>query len=487
MMSMIKIENLTFCYPDSYDDIFENVNLLIDTDWKLGLVGRNGRGKTTFLKLLLDQYHYRGQIISSIHYDYFPYHIEDKYRMTEQILQEICPLAEKWQLLREFSYLEVDNDVLKKPFEILSNGEQVKVMLAALFLNEGHFLLIDEPTNHLDRHARKIVSQYLKKKKGFILVSHDRYFLDGCIDHVMSINKTNIEIQKGNFSSWMKNYENVQELETRQNRQLKRDIDRLKQSAKRSAVWSDKVEASKKGAADKGFVGHKAAKMMKRSKAIEERQQKAIRDKQKLLKNNEVTDTLKIMPLTYKGELFQLTHISIMYGENIVLSDISFNIKQGDRIALLGKNGCGKSSLLKMLLKKPISYKGVFTMASGLTVSYVPQDISDLSGDLSLFARKRQIDESLLKTILRKMGFERIHFEKDLTELSDGQKKKVLLAGSLCQKAHLYIWDEPLNFIDIFTRIQIEELIKKYSPTMIFVEHDQAFVDEIATKQITLR
>lgn len=485
-MSMIKVENLSFSYPDSYDDIFENVNLLIDTDWKLGLVGRNGRGKTTFLKLLLGQYQYRGQIISSIQYDYFPYHIEDKYRMTEQVLQEICPLAEKWQLLREFSYLEVDNDVLKKPFEVLSNGEQVKVMLAALFLNEGHFLLIDEPTNHLDRHARKIVSQYLKKKKGFILVCHDRYFLDGCIDHVMSINKTNIEIQKGNFSSWMKNYENTQELETRQNRQLKRDIAHLKKSAKRSAVWSDKVEASKKGAVDKGFVGHKAAKMMKRSKVIEKRQQKAIVDKQELLKNSEITDTLKITPLTYKGELFQLTHISILYDEDIVLSDISFNIKQGDRIALLGKNGCGKSSLLKLLLKKPILYKGIFTMASGLIVSYVPQDISDLSGDLSLFARKRQIDESLLKTILRKMGFERIHFEKDLRELSDGQKKKVLLAGSLCQKAHLYIWDEPLNFIDIFTRIQIEELIKKYSPTMIFVEHDQAFVDEIATKQITL-
>lgn len=158
-MSIIKIENLTFSYPTSCDNIFENANFQIDTDWKLGLVGRNGRGKTTLLNLLLGKYEYSGKIVSSVQFDYFPYPVLDKQQMTQYILQEVCPGAEDWELIRELSYLDVNADVLWRPFETLSNGEQTKVLLAALFLNEGHFLLIDEPTNHLDMAARQKLSR----------------------------------------------------------------------------------------------------------------------------------------------------------------------------------------------------------------------------------------------------------------------------------------------------------------------------------------
>ena len=167
-MSMIRAENLTFAYPSSYDNIFENVNFQIDTDWKLGFVGRNGRGKTTFLNLLLGKYEYHGKIQASVQFDYFPYPVNDKNRLTTDILSEVCPRAKEWEMLRELSYLEVRDDVLWRPFFTLSNGEQTKVLLAALFLNDGHFLLIDEPTNHLDMKARETVSAYLKRKKGFV-------------------------------------------------------------------------------------------------------------------------------------------------------------------------------------------------------------------------------------------------------------------------------------------------------------------------------
>lgn len=485
-MAMIKIENLTFSYPGSYENIFENVHFMIDTNWKLGLVGRNGRGKTTFLKLLLGKYQYQGKISSHVQFDYFPYDVKDGNCLTYDVLQEICPNAKIWQFQKEFSFLELDDEVLWTTYDCLSNGEQVKVLLAALFLNEGHFLLIDEPTNHLDRNSRKVVAKYLQRKKGFILVSHDRYFLDGCIDHVMSINKTNIDIQKGNFSSWWENFKNQQALEIQQNKQLKKDINRLKQAASRASLWSDKVEASKKGALDKGYVGHRSAKMMKRSQVIKSRGQQAILDKKELLKNVETEDCLKMMPLQYRGELLQLSHLLIRYDQKRVCQDISFRLLNGQRIALEGKNGCGKSSLLKLFMKEDIAYEGILTMASGLLISYVPQNMRHLSGSLAAFARESDIDESLLKAILRKMGFERIQFEKDLQDFSDGQKKKVLLARSLCQKAHLYIWDEPLNYIDLYSRIQIEQLIKDSQPTMIFVEHDQAFVDEVATEIISI-
>ena len=131
-------------------------------------------------------------------------------------------------------------------------------------------------------------------------------------------------------------------------------------------------------------------------------------------------------------------------------------------------------------------YRGNISIGSNLAVSYVPQDASFLKGSLSEFAEAQNIDESLFKTILRKMDFERVQFEKNMEDFSEGQKKKVLLAGSLCQRAHLYIWDEPLNFIDIYSRMQIQQLIEDFSPTMIFVEHDEAFRDAIATGVVRL-
>ncbi|GAA0391794.1 Lsa family ABC-F type ribosomal protection protein [Paenibacillus motobuensis] len=492
-MSMIQVQDLTFSYPSSFDNIFEGVNFQIDTDWKLGFIGRNGRGKTTFFNLLLGNYEYSGKITSSVEFNYFPYPVSDKNKYTYEILEEICPQAEDWEFLREISYLDVDAEVMYRPFITLSNGEQTKVLLAALFLNEGQFLLIDEPTNHLDTDARKIVSNYLKKKKGFILISHDRIFLDGCVDHILSINRANIEVQSGNYSSWKLNFDRQQEHEEATNERLQKDIGRLKDSSKRSAGWSHQVEASKNGTTnsgsklDKGFVGHKAAKMMKRAKNIESRQQKAIVEKSKLLKNVEKTELLKLEPLEFQSkELIVLSDVSVMYDDQIVNQPISFKVKPGDRIVLDGKNGSGKSSILKLILGDPIQHTGSINLGSGLKISYVQQDTSHLKGLLSDFIAEHEIHESLFKSILRKMDFDRIQFEKDISHYSGGQKKKLLIAKSLCEKAHLYIWDEPLNFIDIYSRMQIEELIQTFNPTMVFVEHDQAFQQTVATRRISM-
>lgn len=486
-MSMIRVENLTFAYPSSYDNIFENVSFQIDTDWRLGFIGRNGRGKTTFLNLLLGKYEYQGKIQASVQFDYFPYPVSNKDRLTTDILSEVCPLAEEWELLRELSYLEVREDALWRPFFTLSNGEQTKVLLAALFLNSGHFLLIDEPTNHLDMKARETVSAYLKRKKGFILVSHDRCFLDGCVDHILSINRSDIEVQRGNFSTWFTNFQRQQGFELAQNKKLKKSIDTMQKSAQRTSAWSDRMEASKygNGPVDRGYIGHKSAKMMKRSKSVQIRQQRAIEEKSRLLKNLETTDDLKIAPLLYHTDtLVTFSNVVPVFDGKDICRPISFSVKQGERIALDGKNGSGKTSLLKLLTGQHTEHRGTVAIGSGVILSYVPQDTSMLNGSLSEFAKTSQIDESLFKAILRKMDFSRIQFEKKMEDFSAGQKKKVLIARSLCEQAHLYVWDEPLNYIDIYSRMQIEKLIEEFSPTMIFVEHDLAFRKNIATRTV---
>ena len=486
-MSMIRVENLTFSYPSSYDYIFKDVSFQIDTDWKLGFIGRNGRGKTTFMKLLLGKYEYAGKIMSSMSFDYFPYEVSDKTQLTEQILWEISPSAQEWEFVKELSYLKVRDDVLWRSFDTLSNGEQTKVLLAALFLKSENFLLIDEPTNHLDITARKQIAEYLKRKKGFILISHDRYLLDECVDHILSLNKIGIEVQKGNFSSWMENFERQQLSEIDENKRLKKEIVRMKESSRQSKVWSNKVEATKRGAADKGYVGHKAAKMMKRSKNIETRQEKAIEEKSKLLQNVETAELLKISPVPYhKKTMVSFDDVSVFYEGHPVCKNITFEVNDGERIIINGKNGSGKSSLLKLLMGNKIDYTGVINVGSSLKISYVSQDTSFLKGDLKEFAKTYELDESLFKALLRKMDFERIQFEKDMKDFSAGQKKKVLIAKSLCEPAHLYVWDEPLNYIDVYSRIQIERLILQFCPTMLIVEHDVMFEEKIATKIITI-
>ena len=238
---------------------------------------------------------------------------------------------------------------------------------------------------------------------------------------------------------------------------------------------------------DKGFVGAKAAKMMKRSKNLEARQNSALEEKTKLLKNIELSESLKIKPEEYhSNRMVTLDKISIFYGEKEVCKDVSFTIEKGDRIALRGKNGSGKSTILKLILGEDLKYTGNLYRGSRIKISYVSQETSFLKGKLSNFAKNSGIDESLFRAILRKMDFSREQFDKDLSSYSGGQKKKVLIAKSLCERAHLYVWDEPLNFIDVLSRIQIEELILDFQPTIIFVEHDMVFSETIANKIIKL-
>lgn len=487
-MSQIKVEHLTFTYPGSYDPVFSDVSFCIDTDWRLGFIGRNGKGKTTFLRLLCEAYPYEGTITSSAEFDYFPYEVRDTSRSALDVLSEVCPAAEEWELRRELSFLETDPEILYRPFDTLSFGERTKAMLAALFLNDGRFLLIDEPTNHLDAEGRAVLSAYLKRKKGYILVSHDRAFLDGCVDHILSLNRADIEIQSGNFSSWFQNFTVRNEAEEARNAHLEKDIKRLKDAASRTKSWSDRTEKSKVGCSgDKGYIGHKAAKMMKRSKAIEARRTAAIEEKSALLQNAEENDPLELFPQEYHSDLLtELSEVTIFYGEKPISKPVSFQIRKGDRIALCGKNGSGKSSILKLLTGEQLSYTGRYKKGLGVLVSYVPQDTSDLRGTLREFAKKNFVDETRFLAILRKMDFERVQFEKDIADFSGGQKKKVLLARSLAEHAHLYVWDEPLNFVDLYSRIQLEEVLTEFCPTMVFVEHDRTFTDAVATQRIIM-
>lgn len=492
-MAMIQVNHLTFGYEGSLENILEDVSFYLDTDWKLGLIGRNGKGKTTFLKLLQGQYHYYGNIIKNVTCDYFPFEVTDKNRMTLEIVQEIAPNAEEWEVRKELNLLRTDGEVLYRNFSTLSGGEQVKILLVSLFLKENHFLLIDEPTNHLDKETRDSLALYFKKKKGFILVSHDRVFLDHVVDHIIAMNRTNIEIQKGNFSSWQENKKRQDDFEKLQNEKIEKDIGRLRQASKDVENWSNQIEKSKYGTSnsgssiDRGYIGHQSARMMKKAKVMEKRMERAIDEKKELLHNVEKMEMLTIKPLeSKKNPIAFADYLQIQYEDKNIFQPVSFTIRNRERIAIQGKNGAGKTSLLKLFLKENLQKVGDFYFANDLKISYVSQSTENLKGTLKDIAKEFKIEEGIFKAMLSKMGFSKLDFDKEISAMSEGQKKKVLLAKSITESAHLYIWDEPLNYIDVLTSAQIEDAILKYQPTLIFVEHDEMFTNKIATKKICL-
>lgn len=435
-MSLIQIEHLYFTYDGGSEPVFEDLDLQLDTDWKLGLVGRNGRGKTTLLRLLEGGLEHRGQIrTGGLACRRFPCVVRETEVPVSQVLRDISPEAEEWQLVRELSLLELDEEVLERTFSTLSGGEQTRVLLSALFLDEGSWPMLDELTDHLDEEGR----------------------------------------------------------EQAQNQQLKGEIRRLEQAARRTSAWSDQVEKTKYASKnsglrpDRGYVGHKSAKMMKRAKSLESRQESAIREKAALLHDVERAEPLKLAPRAFhSARLLELDRVSIDYGDGPVCGEVSFSLSQGERLCLEGRNGSGKTSLLRLILGEEVPHTGTVRRASGLEISYVSQEVDHLQGALRDFPAEEGIDATQFMTILRKLDFPRAAFEGEMGAYSAGQKKKVLLAASLCRSAHLYVWDEPLNFVDLFSRIQMEELLLEYRPTLLFVEHDEAFRERVATRRVSL-
>lgn len=510
-MAQIQVSNLTFGYEGSIDNIFENVSFTIDTDWKLGFIGRNGKGKTTFLNLLLGKYEYRGSISTSTVFDYFPYRIAEEWMESccADFLEELKPDCELWRVLCELEELKAPAEILYRPFKTLSHGERTKVMLAILFSRDNYFLLIDEPTNHLDVHSRECVKEYLRGKKGFILVSHDRDLLDACIDHVLVLNRETIEVQKGNFSSWWENKEKADAFNRAENAKHLKEIGKLKKASEQVATWADKNERSKIGfdpvkepdrnISTRAYIGAKTKKMQSRVTQMENRIEREIAEKEGLLKDIEAPVDLKLMPLVHhKERLILAGSYGLTYKDNgghEVLRDFNFELKRGERIFLRGENGCGKSSFIKAVLRKTnvlyeqvqnMAENGSLEVASGLVISYIHQDTSHLKGKLDRFCREQGLDESLFKAILRQLDFERVQFTKEMEDFSEGQKKKVLIAAGLLKQAHLYIWDEPLNYVDVFSRVQIENLILRYQPTMLIVDHDVRFQEKIATRIVEM-
>ncbi|WNX03886.1 ABC-F type ribosomal protection protein [Lacticaseibacillus rhamnosus] len=490
-MSTIQIKHLHFAY-DGQAPIFTDAGFDLDTNWHLGLVGRNGRGKTTLLRLLQKQLDYRGTITVPLSLQYFPQALDES-QVTLDAAQAFNHVAQ-WQLERELNLLHADPAILWRPFADLSGGEQTKVRLALLFIQTDGFALIDEPTNHLDLRSRRQVAAYLQQKPGFIVVSHDRDFLDAITDHTLAIERQKITLYQGNYTTFATEKARQDQTEIAQNIHLKTEISRLKQTAYDKKLWAENKERSiygdrhvkNSGHRGRGFISARAARTMKKSKNLEHRMNKEIEEKEQLLKNPEKVDPLTMNPQpTHQHQLIVAEKVQLGF-EQPLFEPISFTLHRGDRIAIVGENGSGKSTLIRALLGRFSGISRGLLKLAPVSLSLVRQQYADNRGTLPDFAETHQLSREVLLNNLRKLGMPRADFATPIEHLSMGQQKKVEVARSLATPAALYIWDEPLNYLDTYNQDQIIAAVRQYQPTMLFVEHDEHFIDQVATKVIRL-
>lgn len=487
-MTLISIKDLTFGYDGTDKLLFDHLDLGLDTSWRLALTGRNGRGKTTLFKLLRGELPHGGTITGVPETISFPLDISD------------IDMG-NWQIRKELNLMGADPDIMYRPFDTLSGGERTKLMLAVLFSSGDKFPLIDEPTNHLDMQGRDKVARYLASKEGFIMISHDRAFLDSCTDHTLAITKSGVELSAASFSSWWENNEKRMQGELSRNEQLKKEMVSIEDAMKKNARWAAKAESSKnrahassKVAEDhfrRAYEAEKSRKLQSLSKNLKQRNEKKMQEKASLLKDLERTEKLKISGSEHHSRTpVILKDVTFLRDGIPVVSGFSLKLDSGTKVSLQGPNGCGKSTILKYIKDlgagDEVEGIGDIYFAAGLKVSYVSQDTSGLSGILSEIPSSRGVDRTMFNTILVKTGFTRDMLERDVATLSLGQKKCVLIALSLCEHADIYIWDEPLNYVDVYMRKEIERLISDSSVTMLFVEHDRSFTEKIADQTIEL-
>ncbi|QSX05118.1 ABC-F family ATP-binding cassette domain-containing protein [Sedimentibacter sp. zth1] len=530
-MSKIAINELSYSFKEYYQPIFNNINISIDTNWKLGLIGRNGRGKTTLLKLISGELEPdKGHISKDINIEYFPYSQITKYIKTLDVIKENIGLLKTMEdvmddiiksndekrfgeyqkifdnyayadgfnieirIKKEFHLMNLSESLLEQDFDTLSGGEKTKMLIISLFLRKNSFVLLDEPTNHLDIEGKQVVQNYLNHKKGFILVSHDCEFVDDVVDHIISINKSDITIEKGNYSTWIENKSKSELFEFKTKERLEREIKSLEKNAVANRKWANVANKQKNLFRPYGCNSGRGndagvAKLMRQAKSSERTIQKNIEEKKNLLKNYEEVSDLSISQNALEDDvLVTIEKLSFGYSNKLILNKFSLQIRHGDIIWLRGKNGTGKSTLLKLITGE--IYSDCLRFQEDIKISQSYQEPLWKKGLIN-----KLIDDNNHSTLHFKNRFLNIckcldiklqKFEKPIEAYSSGEIRKIDIARSLATDNDLLLLDEPLNYMDTYFKEQLEKAILIYKPTLVFVEHDENFGHSIANRTVML-
>ena len=504
------------------DSILENVNFTVNEYDKIGIIGVNGTGKTTLFKIISGIYGYdSGDIYTSkdceIGYLEQNTNFHSENTILEEVLEVFKDVIEMEKYLRDLEHkiseessntnsttleklmneysnkLEAFSDmngygykseakgVLKglgfsdedmdKPISILSGGEKTRVLLGKLLLKKPTLLLLDEPTNHLDSEAIEWLEVFLKQYKGtVILISHDRYFLDQVVNRIFEIHNKKLKTYNGNYSDFIKASAIEKELELKKFEDQQKDIKKQEESIERLKAFGREKHLKRARSKEKAL-----AKVDVLDKP------EAYRKKAKIEVNPSVTSG---------NDVLQLRDISMGYGERILFKDLNLDIYRGEKVALIGANGIGKSTLFKIIMNEVTPLSGDIKFGTNVNVSYFHQEQKTLNLDNTIIDEiwedNKQLTQTSLRTMLGAFLFEGEEVFKKISTLSGGERARVAILKLILSNANLLLLDEPTNHLDIDSKEVLEEALSSYTGTIFTISHDRYFLNTVVDKVLVL-
>ncbi len=513
-MIEIGVNNLTKLF--GVDKIFENVTFDVKTKDKIGLIGRNGTGKTTLMKILAGYENYQnGQVnkrkgltigyleqipsyddnntVSDVLNEAFSHLNEIKLQMEQfeksfdsltgddlkSAINKYSALHDKYEtaggyntnekLNRILKGLEISEDMQKRQFNMLSGGEKTRVILGKILLEEPELLLLDEPSNHLDIKSVEWLEEYLNTYNGtIVMVSHDRYFLDRVVNKIIELEPDCAQIYYGNYSKYVaeKELRFLQAMKEYENQQKK--IKKMEEQIQRYRIWGEMRDSDK---------------MYKRAKELEKRLEKIDKINKPVVDKKAADFKISGVERTGK-EVIKVDNIEKSFNSNKLFDNVSFTLFYKDSLCILGENGTGKSTILKTILNEINPDAGEVKIGSNVKIGYLPQEVSFDKEDISIvdyFSYFYGISLGEARKELAKILFTGDDVYKHISTLSGGEKSRLKLGMLIYEKVNTLILDEPTNHLDIESREVLEESLINYEGTLLFVSHDRYFVDKIAT------
>lgn len=522
---MIEIELNNIIKNYGLKNVLNGMNLTLKTGERAAIIGCNGAGKSTVLKIIMKQENISAGtinirknatigILRQIYeyeetnpnvytflqrsFEHF-FELETKLKKLEDEMsyekddEKISDLLQKYGNVQQkyiqmggydiqekfnkiCSGLQINEKMLNQNYNDLSGGEKTIVNLGALLLKEPSILLLDEPTNHLDMEKLEWLEKFLKEYKGTILmVSHDRYFLDKVATKTILLENGKEKIYLGNYSYFLKEDEKrtLAEFENYKNQQ--KMIKKMKESIKTLRKFGELA---------------KNEMFFKRAKSIEKKLAKIEQLPQVDLEQKKLLNFKLNIDSRSGKDVVIINNLNKNFESKNIFENANLQIHYGEKIALIGKNGTGKSTLLKIIMNEDCEYTGEIKIGQSVNIGYIPQEINfedDNQTILNFFEQFDNRNETEIRTSLAKYMFRGNDVFKKVSSLSGGEKVRLILAKLLKQNINFLILDEPTNHIDIETRELLEEAIKEYSGTVLFVSHDRYFINNLAERIVEVK
>lgn len=509
--TMISIQDLSKGFER--ENLFEHVNLVIHPKEKIAFVGKNGSGKTTFFNCLAGKESFNGRIlVSDIKISLmeqeqnftnldktFEEYLNDKKKGLEEKKKKLekeignpeiyedenkfNSLMDEYNLLltdsslnteqkrtkKILKELEMDETLLNQKIKNLSGGQKTKLRLAECLSKKANIYLLDEPTNNLDLKTREWLEDYINGSiENLLVISHDRYFLNKVVDKVLDLENKQIKEWKYPFSEYLirkKKY--IEDLEKKY-KDTEKKRNKLLDSAKDKRQWA----------------------MQKGSRKLRILADRLERDAEKLEDVENPFDFLKDIDINFNSKslhnctIFRLEDVEKKF-DKILFKDVNQEIDFGEKVCIIGENGTGKSTLLKMLIGEIVQSKGDLYKRKDVKVGYFDQELENINREqtiMEFFVGETGKEEEKLIPLLLRYGFEKAGHQKKIKHLSGGEKGRLNILRITLEKNNVLILDEPTNNLDIYLIESLEKALNAFEGTIVFVSHDRSFVDNVATR-----